>query len=97
MAAGTVITGSAPPTESGLALFTRALGQARRPVLVAGGMPDGSRLADAVARLAEAGVPVLAEPTSQLRRRGTVGCYEALLRDPSWAGGHRPDLGPKTR
>ena len=37
-----------------------------------------------------AGVPVLAEPTSQCRLPGTVTCYEALLRAPGWADEHRP-------
>ena len=87
-----VLTGTPAPGEQEVALVAEALEKAARPVLVAGGMRDGARLAGVVAALAAAGVPVLAEPTSQLRLPGTVSAYEALLRDESWAAEHRPDL-----
>jgi 2-succinyl-5-enolpyruvyl-6-hydroxy-3-cyclohexene-1-carboxylate synthase len=54
-------------------------------------MRDGDRLSAALNRL---GVPVLAEPTSQLRRAetgATVESYEALLRA-GWSLQHGPDL-----
>jgi 2-succinyl-5-enolpyruvyl-6-hydroxy-3-cyclohexene-1-carboxylate synthase len=54
-------------------------------------MRDGDRLSAALNRL---GVPVLAEPTSQLRRSetgATVESYEALLRA-GWSLQHGPDL-----
>ena len=70
----------------------RALEGARRPVVVAGEMRDGGRLAAFVANLVEAGIPVLAEPTSQLRLAGTVATYDALLRSGPWADAHRPDV-----
>ena len=69
--------------------FAELVAGAERPVLVAGEMRDGSRLAEAAMRL---GIPVLAEPTSQLRLPGTVVAYEALLRAPGWGASHQPDL-----
>src|SRR5258707_11660146 len=54
-------------------------------------MRDGERLAPALMRL---GLPVLAEPGSQLRRAetgGAVEAYEALLRA-GWSLQHGPDL-----
>src|SRR5438270_2070795 len=73
-----------------------AIAASERPLLAAGEMRDGDRLAGAVAALAAAAaMPVLAEPTSQLRRAGAPGlvvAYEGLLRDPAWAEAHHPDL-----
>jgi 2-succinyl-5-enolpyruvyl-6-hydroxy-3-cyclohexene-1-carboxylate synthase len=44
-------------------------------------------------RFAEAaGWPVLADPISGLRVPGTVSTYDPLLRDPSFAAVHRPDV-----
>src|SRR5438094_892864 len=63
----------------------------RTPLIVAGELREGERLAPALKRL---GLPVLAEPTSQLRRAETgaaVECYEALLRA-GWSLQHGPDL-----
>jgi 2-succinyl-5-enolpyruvyl-6-hydroxy-3-cyclohexene-1-carboxylate synthase len=46
-----------------------------------------------VLRFAEAaGWPVLADPLSNLRVPGTVSAYDPLLRDPTFAGAHRPDV-----
>lgn len=53
-----------------------------RPLVVCGALPAAVEI--------PAGVPVLAEPTSQCRRPGTVTAYEALLRTPGWADAHRP-------
>jgi len=64
-----------------------ALAAAERPVLVAGEMRDGARLAAAAAAVS---VPVLAEPSSHLRQVELP--YDAMLRDPAWAAAHRPDL-----
>ena len=69
--------------------------EARRPLVVAGELSrecPGAEL-DAFARAA--GAPVLAEPSSQLRREGGVGVVDApdaLLRARRWAADHRPDL-----
>lgn len=59
---------------------------ARRPVIVAGLNRDGERLAEAASRLAEeADMPVLAEPTSQLRwgdhdRTRIISSYDLIAR-----------------
>src|SRR6266851_3833476 len=63
----------------------------REPLVPPGEMRDGERLAPALMRL---GLPVLAEPGSQLRRAetgGAVEAYEALLRA-GWSLQHGPDL-----
>lgn len=65
----------------------RAVAAAERPILVAGEMRDGGRLAPAAAAAA---MPVLAEPSSYLRQVELP--YDAMLRDPAWAAAHRPDL-----
>src|SRR5258708_2987261 len=78
-----------PPAQ--LANRASALRGARRTLVVAGEMRDGERLAPALMRL---GLPVLAEPGSQLRRAetgGAVEAYEALLRA-GWSLQHGPDL-----
>jgi len=79
------------PTSDQVATVARALQAAQRPLVVAGEMRDGGRLARGLSRL---GVPVLAEPSSQLRRAETgaaVESYEALLRA-GWSLQHGPDL-----
>lgn len=79
------------PTQKQVAMLAAALQVAQRPLVVAGEMRDGDRLAPALQRL---GVPVLAEPTSQLRRAETgsaIESYEALLRA-GWSLQHGPDL-----
>ena len=79
------------PTPDQVAGVARALQAAQRPLVVAGEMRDGARLAGGLSRL---GVPVLAEPTSQLRRLesgAAIESYEALLRA-GWALQHGPDL-----
>ena len=87
----TVTSGRLLPTPAQLATLASALQRARRPLVVAGEMRDGDRLAPALTRL---GLPVLAEPGSQLRRAetsGSVESYEALLRA-GWSLQHGPDL-----
>jgi len=87
----TATSGRLLPTPAQLATLASALQRARRPLVVAGEMRDGERLAPALTRL---GLPVLAEPGSQLRRGetgGAVESYEALLRA-GWSLEHGPDL-----
>jgi 2-succinyl-5-enolpyruvyl-6-hydroxy-3-cyclohexene-1-carboxylate synthase len=58
--------------------------------MVSGEMRDGGRLARVMPR-----IPILAEPSSQLRLAelpGVVPEYEALLHDAAWAARRRPDL-----
>jgi 2-succinyl-5-enolpyruvyl-6-hydroxy-3-cyclohexene-1-carboxylate synthase len=87
----TVTAARALPTPGQVATLVSALQRAQRPLVVAGEMRDGDRLASALHRL---GLPVLAEPSSQLRRAETgaaVESYEALLRA-GWSLQHGPDL-----
>ncbi len=86
-----ITSGRILPTPEQLAALASALQRARRPLVVAGEMRDGERLAPALMRL---GLPVVAEPGSQLRRAetgGAVESYEALLRA-GWSLQHGPDL-----
>src|SRR6266849_3876193 len=86
-----ITSGRMLPTQAQLANLASALQRAQRPLVVAGEMRDGERLAPALLRL---GLPVLAEPTSQLRRTeagAAVESYEALLRA-GWSLQHGPDL-----
>ena len=79
------------PTPGQVTALASALQRAQRPLVIAGEMRDGDRLAPALHRL---GLPVLAEPTSQLRRPETgasIESYEALLRA-GWSLQHGPDL-----
>ncbi len=84
------------PSEELVDRIATALARADRPLLVAGEMRDGARLRHALdALLTRLDAPLLAEPTSQLRRRaglGVVESYDVLLRDASWARAHVPDL-----
>lgn len=84
-----VLRAPSPPTSEQISLAWAALNAARRPVLVAGEMREGGALAAAAFRL---GIPVLAEPTSQLRRPGAIASSDALLRDRRFAATHAPDL-----
>lgn len=89
--AQSAIEGRLLPSQAQVASLASALQRSKRPLVVAGAMPDGERLAPALTRL---GLPVLAEPTSQLRRPETgaaVESYEALLRA-GWSLQHGPDL-----
>jgi 2-succinyl-5-enolpyruvyl-6-hydroxy-3-cyclohexene-1-carboxylate synthase len=84
-------TGRLLPSQAQVAALASALQKSQRPLVVAGAMRDGERLAPALNRL---GLPLLAEPTSQLRRADSgavVECYEALLRA-GWSLQHGPDL-----
>jgi 2-succinyl-5-enolpyruvyl-6-hydroxy-3-cyclohexene-1-carboxylate synthase len=86
-----ISAGRVLPSPAQVASLAMALQRAQRPLVVAGEMRDGDRLAPALHRL---GLPVLAEPTSQLRRAETgasVESYEALLRA-GWSLQHGPDL-----
>jgi len=79
------------PTSGQIASVASALRTAKRPLVVAGEMRDGARLAAGLSRL---GVPLLAEPSSQLRRQesgAAIESYEALLRA-GWSLQHGPDL-----
>jgi 2-succinyl-5-enolpyruvyl-6-hydroxy-3-cyclohexene-1-carboxylate synthase len=64
--------------------------------VVAGELRGGAELrAPLDALLERLDAPLLAEPTSHLRRRcatGLVEAADALLRDAGWAADHRPDL-----
>ncbi|HEX4215006.1 MAG TPA: 2-succinyl-5-enolpyruvyl-6-hydroxy-3-cyclohexene-1-carboxylic-acid synthase [Candidatus Dormibacteraeota bacterium] len=84
------------PDEADVDRLALELAAARRPLVVAGGLEDGERCLSALERLQRVlGAPLLAEPTSQLRRRGLPGliaAYDAMLRVAPWAQGHRPDL-----
>ena len=79
------------PNQAQVASLASALQRSQRPLLVAGEIREGERLAPALHRL---GLPLLAEPTSQLRRSeagAVVESYEALLRA-GWSLQHGPDL-----
>jgi len=72
--------------------LTEAIQASERPLVVAGEMRDGAAVA---AHLADLGIPVMAEPGSQLRASGLrslVPHYEGLMRDSAWTWLHRPDL-----
>lgn len=64
---------------------------AARPLLVGG---SGDFESEALVAVAERrGIPILAEPTSGLRRGpNAISTYDALLRVESWARDHRPDV-----
>ena len=86
-----ITTGRLLPNQGQVASLASALQRAQRPLVVAGALRDGERLAPALQRL---GVPLLAEPTSQLRRvesGAAIESYEALLRA-GWSLQHGPDL-----
>ena len=86
-----ITSGRLQPTQEQVASVAAALQRAKRPLVVAGEMRDGERLAGGLSRL---GVPLLAEPSSQLRRAesgSAVESYEALLRA-GWSLQHGPDL-----
>jgi 2-succinyl-5-enolpyruvyl-6-hydroxy-3-cyclohexene-1-carboxylate synthase len=86
-----ITSGRLQPNQAQVASLASALQRAQRPLVVAGAMRDGERLAPALQRL---GVPLLAEPSSQLRRAesgAAVESYEALLRA-GWSLQHGPDL-----
>src|SRR5207244_754738 len=75
-----ITTGRLLPNQAQFASLASALQRAQHPLVVAGALRDGERLAPALHRL---GLPLLAEPTSQLRRvesGAAIESYEALLR-----------------
>ncbi len=86
-----VTSGRLLPSQAQVASLASALQRAQRPLIVAGELRDGESLAPALHRL---GLPLLAEPTSQLRRAeagAAIESYEALLRA-GWSLQHGPDL-----
>ena len=86
-----VTSGRLLPSQAQVAALASAIQRSQRPLIIAGAMRDGDRLAPALKRL---GLPVLAEPTSQLRRAeagAAIESYEALLRA-GWSLQHGPDL-----
>src|SRR5438045_541488 len=88
--AQTVSAGRLLPNQAQVASLASALQRAQRPLVIAGAMRDGDRLAPALSRL---GLPLLAEPTSQLRRGeagAVVESYEAVLRA-GWSLQHGPE------
>jgi 2-succinyl-5-enolpyruvyl-6-hydroxy-3-cyclohexene-1-carboxylate synthase len=91
LAGQSISRGRMLPSPSQVAALASALQRAQRPLVVAGEMRDGERLAPALHRL---GLPLLAEPTSQLRRPeagAAIESYEALLRA-GWSLKQGPDL-----
>jgi 2-succinyl-5-enolpyruvyl-6-hydroxy-3-cyclohexene-1-carboxylate synthase len=83
--------GRVAPTAQQVSSLAAAVRGAKRPLVIAGEMRDGARLAAGLNRL---GIPLLAEPSSQLRRAesgAAVESYEALLRA-GWSLQHGPDL-----
>ena len=83
--------GRLQPNQAQVAALASALQRSQRPLIVAGEIREGERLAAPLQRL---GLPILAEPTSQLRRveaGAAVESYEALLRA-GWSLQHGPDL-----
>jgi 2-succinyl-5-enolpyruvyl-6-hydroxy-3-cyclohexene-1-carboxylate synthase len=87
---------AAPPAEEAVRDLAATLRSARRPLVVAGELRGGAELREPLdALLRRIDAPLLAEPTSQLRRRcatGVVEAADALLRDAGWSERHRPDL-----
>jgi 2-succinyl-5-enolpyruvyl-6-hydroxy-3-cyclohexene-1-carboxylate synthase len=88
--------GRPQPTPDTVDAVASALAMAKRPLVVAGEMREGERLRLGLdALLSRLDAPLLAEPSSQLRRRSALGlveAYDALLREPEWAESHQPDL-----
>src|SRR5437763_2768203 len=83
--------GRIAPTSQQVSPLAAAVRGSKRPLVIAGEMRDGARLAEGLNRL---GIPLLAEPSSQLRRAesgAAVESYEALLRA-GWSLQHGPDL-----
>ena len=84
------------PDASTVERVASMLRAARRPLLVAGELGRRKELGLLTDQVAlAAGMPVLAEPSSHLRRESGVGvveAYDALLRAEGWADTHRPDL-----
>ncbi|HEX8074096.1 MAG TPA: 2-succinyl-5-enolpyruvyl-6-hydroxy-3-cyclohexene-1-carboxylic-acid synthase [Thermoleophilaceae bacterium] len=87
------------PTEESRERLPHEIASARRGVLVCGSVREPSAVAAEAVRLAAAaGWPVLAEPTSGLRRgpdavaAGVVAHYDVLLRCPGFLDAHRPEL-----
>jgi 2-succinyl-5-enolpyruvyl-6-hydroxy-3-cyclohexene-1-carboxylate synthase len=83
---------STSATEQGR--LGEAIAAARRGVVIAGRYERDTPLGDVAARFCEAaGWPLLADPMSSARRGdAAVAHYDALLRDETFTGSHRPDL-----
>jgi 2-succinyl-5-enolpyruvyl-6-hydroxy-3-cyclohexene-1-carboxylate synthase len=86
----------APPSPASVQRVATALLAAQRPLVVAGEMRDGGRLRRPLdALLARVDAPLLAEPSSQLRRQSALGLvetYDALLRNRAWSRSKAADL-----
>jgi 2-succinyl-5-enolpyruvyl-6-hydroxy-3-cyclohexene-1-carboxylate synthase len=86
----------AEPSSELVERLAETLRAARRPLVVAGEMRDGARLRRPLdLLLARLDAPLLAEPTSQLRRasaHGLAEAYDPLLREPGWAPDHAADV-----
>lgn len=91
----TVPISAREPGDELIAALAGALGGASRAAIVAGRLPDRSLSASIAELAAAAGLPILAEPTSQLRfgphdRSGVVTTYDLIAR--SRPSALRPDL-----
>lgn len=83
------------PAPTDLATVAALLGQARRPLIVAGPETGGLPAGEIAALAAALDAPILADPLSGLRtgphdRSRVLGSYDAVLRDPH-ADGAAPD------
>ena len=94
-----VVSSQSCPGREALASVARLLAQARRPILQCGTLDveEAAEAVDAVRALADRlGAPILAEPTSNLRRGALQGrvvlSYEALLRAGRFSGLEAPDV-----
>ncbi|MFI5048135.1 MAG: 2-succinyl-5-enolpyruvyl-6-hydroxy-3-cyclohexene-1-carboxylic-acid synthase [Acidimicrobiia bacterium] len=84
-------TGVRAPSVGMLDALAHLVADTPRGLVVAGWGPGADP--STVLRFAEsAGWPVLADPISGVRVPGTVSTYDPLLRDPSFADTHRPDV-----
>jgi len=85
------------PSEFMLDEVAAHIDSARSGVIVAGRQLDPELREPLAALAAAAGMPILAEPTSQLRcgphdRSHVIAAYDLLLRDPGFAESVEPDL-----
>lgn len=83
-----------PLPASSAGTLSALVGDHERMIVVAGRTEGDLALPHAVGRFAAtAGVPVLADPLSGTRRGpNAIAHYDALLRDPAFAGRHVPDV-----
>lgn len=93
-----VSTGRARPARRDVEALAALVTRGVRGVIACGPMDESPEFAETLSSLAMfAGWPILADPTSQLRRGSHVarapvlGAAEALLRDVDFAAAHRPE------